>query len=326
MDRPGPCVLKELGEVRSDLLEVRRILSAMRHVASQLRRQSNSLISRELHPFLGDVHDDLAIMLDTIAGERDRLAAVLDIYFSSLANRTTEATKTLTLLGTIVLPTLVITSIFGMNVPYPGWTRSNWIFGVLLGLSLASTAALAWFLGGGTICPVALALEAGDQSTGRLLLSIRRLAAWMMRETPLGRLRMGRPPGCNNRRGSNMQTSIEFKGFEPEDGARLMVNRLIEAIERRVRHFSPAMLRIVLDVSPHQGRRASITLDLPGKTFAAANEAPSSSRRSGAPSRRSSGRSKNTKPPSAERSGGNGWRGGRNFGRVRRPPRPAPAA
>ena len=64
----------------------------------------------------------------------------------ALANRTTEATKTLTLLGTIVLPTLVITSIFGMNVPYPGWTRSNWIFGVLLGLSLASTAALAWFL------------------------------------------------------------------------------------------------------------------------------------------------------------------------------------
>ena len=146
VDRPGPCVLKQLGEVRSDLLEVRRILSAMRHVASQLRHSSNSLISRELHPFLGDVHDDLAIMLDTIAGERDRLAAVLDIYFSSLANRTTEATKTLTLLGTIVLPTLVITSIFGMNVPYPGWTRSNWIFGVLLGLSLASTAALAWFL------------------------------------------------------------------------------------------------------------------------------------------------------------------------------------
>jgi magnesium transporter len=132
VDRPGPCVLKQLGEVRSDLLEVRRILSAMRHVASQLRHSSNSLISRELHPFLGPVHDDLAIMLDTIAGERDRLAAVLDIYFSSLANRTTEATKTLTLLGTIVLPTLVITSIFGMNV-----------------------------------CPVALALAAGDQSTGQ---------------------------------------------------------------------------------------------------------------------------------------------------------------
>jgi RNA polymerase sigma factor (sigma-70 family) len=35
------------------------------------------------------------------------------------------------------------------------------------------------------------------------------------------------------------------------------------------------MLRIVLDVSPDHGRRASITLDLPGKTLAAATEAPS---------------------------------------------------
>jgi hypothetical protein len=42
VDWLGPCVLKELGEVRSDLLQVRRILSAM----------------------------------------RDRLAAFLDIYFA----------------------------------------------------------------------------------------------------------------------------------------------------------------------------------------------------------------------------------------------------
>jgi hypothetical protein len=41
------------------------------------------------------VHDDLDIILDLIAGDRDRLAAVLDIYLSNVANRTTEATKTL---------------------------------------------------------------------------------------------------------------------------------------------------------------------------------------------------------------------------------------
>jgi hypothetical protein len=44
------------------------------------------------------VHDDLAIIRDLVAGERDRLAAVPDIYLSSIANRTAEAAKTLTLL------------------------------------------------------------------------------------------------------------------------------------------------------------------------------------------------------------------------------------
>ena len=60
---------------------------------------SNPLIGTDLHAFLRDTHDDLAIMLDMLAGEGDRLADILEIYFSSLAIRTTDATKTLTLLG-----------------------------------------------------------------------------------------------------------------------------------------------------------------------------------------------------------------------------------
>jgi magnesium transporter len=147
VNRPGPAVLVQLGEIRNAVLHLRRVLGAMRHVTSQLRHSSNPLISRELHPFLRDVDDDLAIMLESIARERDRLAGVLDIYLSSVATRSMEATRTLTLLGTIVLPALVITSIFGMNVAYPGWTRSSWIFGCLVALTIASSASLGWILG-----------------------------------------------------------------------------------------------------------------------------------------------------------------------------------
>jgi Mg2+ and Co2+ transporter CorA len=60
-----------------------------------------------------------------IAADRDRLAGVLDIYLSSVVNRTTEATKTLTLLGTAALPALVITGIFGMNIEYPSCLSSS---------------------------------------------------------------------------------------------------------------------------------------------------------------------------------------------------------
>jgi Mg2+ and Co2+ transporter CorA len=55
----------------------------------------HSIVGKGLSPYLRDVHDDLDIILDLIAGDRDRLAAVLDIYLSNVANRTTEATKTL---------------------------------------------------------------------------------------------------------------------------------------------------------------------------------------------------------------------------------------
>lgn len=65
----------------------------------------------------------------------------MPIYLSSVANRTTEATKTLTLLGTLALPALVITSFFSMNIPYATWTRSPFMFSGLLILNRSSHLA-----------------------------------------------------------------------------------------------------------------------------------------------------------------------------------------
>ena len=153
VDWPRPSVLEHIGEIRGAILQFRRVVNATRHIASQLRHIPEPLIARDLSPFLRDVHDDLAIILDLIAGDRDRLATVLDIYLSSVANRTTEATKTLTLLGTVALPALVITSLFGMNIEYPAWTRSPLLFTGLVVATVAVTLFLLWYLRRGDYLP-----------------------------------------------------------------------------------------------------------------------------------------------------------------------------
>jgi magnesium transporter len=48
--------------------------------------------------------------------QRDLLSGSLDIYLSSVANRTNQVMKVLTVLGTLALPALVISSLYGMNV------------------------------------------------------------------------------------------------------------------------------------------------------------------------------------------------------------------
>ena len=143
---PRPTVLENIGEARSTLLELRRVLNATRHIVVQLRHVPGPLINQELSPFLRDVHDDLAIILDNIGADRDRLAGALDLYMSSIANRNAEATKTLTLLGTAALPGLVITSIFGMNIEYPSWVKSHSMFAIVMMTSLAVTVFLLWYL------------------------------------------------------------------------------------------------------------------------------------------------------------------------------------
>ena len=146
VNAPRSAVLPNIGEARATLLELRRVLNATRHIVVQLRHVPGPLINQELFPFLRDVHDDLAIILDNIAAERDRLAGALDLYMSSIANRNAEATKTLTLLGTAALPGLVIASIFGMNIEYPSWVKSHSMFAIVMITSLAVTLFLLWYL------------------------------------------------------------------------------------------------------------------------------------------------------------------------------------
>jgi magnesium transporter len=90
---PRPTVLENIGEARSTLLELRRVLNATRHVVVQLRHVPGPLINQELSPFLRDLHDDLAIILDSVSAGRDRLAGALDLYMSSIANRNAEARR-----------------------------------------------------------------------------------------------------------------------------------------------------------------------------------------------------------------------------------------
>src|SRR5690242_21504516 len=73
VDWPRPSVLEHIGEIRGAILQFRRVVNATRHIASQLRHIPEPLIARDLSPFLRDVHDDLAIILDLIAGDRDQI-------------------------------------------------------------------------------------------------------------------------------------------------------------------------------------------------------------------------------------------------------------
>jgi len=48
--------------------------------------------------------------------QRDLVNNSLDIYLSSVANRTNEVMKVLTVLGTIALPVIAVSGIYGMNL------------------------------------------------------------------------------------------------------------------------------------------------------------------------------------------------------------------
>ncbi len=80
-----------------------------------------------------DTYDHVARLLDSIETQRDLLNNTLDIYLSSVANRTNDVMKVLTVLGTIALPSIAISGIYadeiskGFPLKTPLMARASWV-------------------------------------------------------------------------------------------------------------------------------------------------------------------------------------------------------
>jgi len=146
LDRPTPAALARIFETKRSLILMRRILVNTRDVAGHLQRTETDLIQREMWPFLRDVYDHVARNLDLVEMLRDLLTGSLDIYLSSVANRTNQVMKVLTVLGTIALPALVISGIYGMNLKGLPFVDSPHAMTIVGAMMAATTAVLLLIL------------------------------------------------------------------------------------------------------------------------------------------------------------------------------------
>jgi magnesium transporter len=146
LEHPKPETLERIFSTKRSLIELRRVLTNMRDVAGHLQRTDTELIQHDLWPFLRDVYDHLARNMDLVEMQRDLLTGSMDIYLSSVANRTNQVMKVLTVLGTIALPAIVISGFYGMNtkgLPWADTPHAAWIALALMG---TTTAILLWIL------------------------------------------------------------------------------------------------------------------------------------------------------------------------------------
>ncbi|MGH9785499.1 MAG: magnesium transporter CorA family protein [Terriglobia bacterium] len=142
LEKPSPAALDRIFKAKRSLIELRRVLANTRDVMSHLQRTRCEWMGPDLWPFLRDVYDHVARALDTVDVLRDILSGTLEIYLSSISQRTNQVVKVLTVLGTITLPALLVTSFYGMNLQ--GLPGSNSPYGSLLaaGIIFFFTVAL----------------------------------------------------------------------------------------------------------------------------------------------------------------------------------------
>lgn len=151
LERPSKACVSKIHEVKRDLISIRRAVSPLREVINALRRDVAGPMTDNTRVYLRDCYDHVVHILELVETYRDVVGGLLDVYLSSVSNRTNEIMKVLTIIATVFIPLTFVAGVYGMNfdtrvsplnMPELGW---YWGYPAFL-IAIAAIAAIEIFV------------------------------------------------------------------------------------------------------------------------------------------------------------------------------------
>jgi magnesium transporter len=141
---PGLNSLHRINGMKKEIIYLRKNVWPLREAVSFLERGDSSLLHDATRIYFRDVYDHTVQVIDTVETYRDLLSGMLDLYLSSISNRTNEVMKFLTVIGTIFMPLTFLVGVYGMNFkhfPELEWHNGYFVlWGVMIAVALLMVA------------------------------------------------------------------------------------------------------------------------------------------------------------------------------------------
>ncbi|MFC1941281.1 magnesium/cobalt transporter CorA [Chloroflexota bacterium] len=137
--------IREISVLRRDVISFRRIIWPMRAVVASLEPKIRRFTKMDLSVYFGDMIDHVDKIWDGLDEYKEIIEGLNDTHDSLATNRTNEVMRMLTIIGTVLLPLIVVASIYGMNIPLPFQNSSYALSVVLLGTLVIIGGMLLFF-------------------------------------------------------------------------------------------------------------------------------------------------------------------------------------
>jgi len=115
--RSMPRAIRDISELRRDVISFRRVIWPLRAVAGSLWPKVRRFTETDMEVYFDDLVDHIDKIWDGLDEYKERIEGLNDTHDSLATNRTNEIVRMLTVIATIMLPITVVASIFGMNIP-----------------------------------------------------------------------------------------------------------------------------------------------------------------------------------------------------------------
>jgi magnesium transporter len=142
---PTPETLLGVNHLKRELLVFRKSVWPLREAVGAFSRTESSLVSEATQVFARDVHDHVIQVIDTVETLRDLASGMSELYLSSVAQRTNEVMKVLTIMASIFIPLTFLAGIYGMNFEFMPELGVRWAYPAVLAFMLAVGGSMLWY-------------------------------------------------------------------------------------------------------------------------------------------------------------------------------------
>jgi magnesium transporter len=141
-EEPDPELLVRLHHVRRQLVLIRRSGWPQRETLRSLGHDASPFIGAEARVYLRSTEQHITQIMEAVDSAREMTAGLVDIYLSSVSQRTNEVMKVLTLMASIFIPLTFVAGIYGMNFTNMPELGYRWAYPAALGLMAAIAVAM----------------------------------------------------------------------------------------------------------------------------------------------------------------------------------------
>ncbi len=138
-------VVRDLSNVKQEIISYRKIIKPQRPTLRGLERYVERFLPEQLELYFDDVVDAAERIWDLLDNYKEVVEALEDTNESVISHRQNDVLRLLTIISVTVLPLTLITSVFGMNVLFPGEGTHAAFWVIVVSLVVVLAGMLGFF-------------------------------------------------------------------------------------------------------------------------------------------------------------------------------------
>lgn len=138
-------VVRDISNVKQEIISYRKVMKPERSTLRVLERRIDRFLPEELELYFDDLNDAAERIWDQLDNYKEVVEGLESTNESVISHRQNDVLRLLTLISVTMLPLTLITSIFGMNVLFPGEGSHTAFWAIAAALVATLVGMVAFF-------------------------------------------------------------------------------------------------------------------------------------------------------------------------------------